>query len=139
MVLKRSIAKESLILVVVIFLGNLIAMSFAWYALLWWFDMPMHFMGGVFLGYLTTLLFYKTFYIQEHISPSRIIFLGTLIVGIVGGGWEIFEYVVQHYTGAILANPMDSYSDLCFDVAGGLSALLLLYRRRTPKNEIARV
>lgn len=139
MVLKRSIVKESLVLVVVIFLVNVLATSFAWYALLWWFDMPMHFFGGVFLGYLTTLVFYKTFYMQEHISSSRIIFLGTLIVGVVGGGWELFEYVVQHYTGALLANPIDSYSDLCFDMAGGLTALLFLYKRRTPKNELGRV
>ena len=46
-------------LIFVIFFINYLAMTFHWYSSIWWFDMPMHFMGGLWLGLIFILLFWN--------------------------------------------------------------------------------
>lgn len=112
-----------------IFLTNLIASVFYWYISMWWFDMPMHFLGGVWLalfGYwlLIFILERKHLAISETRSiPTMRLMLFVFIIGIL---WELFEFVVSHSTGAMLGNTIDSLSDICFDLAGGLVGLLYL-------------
>ena len=86
----------------------------------------MHFFGGVVVavGFLTIPLFQRLVprYDKKTLAWAL---SGIVFVFVVGFLWEVFEYIVQAYTHADLANMLDSASDLCFDVAGGACVLLL--------------
>ncbi len=117
------------LLIFVIFFLNLVASKFYWYSLLWWFDMPMHFLGGVWLG-LASVWFY--FFGRKHkpmpeINVSRIVKISIISSFVIGLGWELYEYIVQIIVPiANIASPLDSVSDLFFDIAGGAVAAIYL-------------
>jgi len=106
-----------------IFLLNYLAMKFYWYSSIWYFDMPMHFLGGFWLG-LAILWFFKI----KEISSVLIlkIILGVLFIGIL---WEFFEVIVNNYTTQNLFNLLDTLSDLSFDVSGGMFAMLYFFKK----------
>lgn len=114
-------------LVVGIAIVNQLAMKFYWYSAIWWFDMPMHFLGGIFLGFLAlwfcSFLFPRVFS-QVSLATGASVVLAFVLF--VGGLWEGFEFLVDHYTVLRGFNFLDTISDLCFDVAGGTAVLVYL-------------
>lgn len=122
---KQKLKKLSNILMkitLIVFVLHFLATKLYWYSDFWWFDMLMHFLGGVFIGILTLYVIFRT-HKDIKMSPYIITKLTIISVFVIGFSWEIYEYVVQGFTGAILANPLDSISDLFFDMAGGLYAV----------------
>ena len=93
-----------------ILLLNYLAMKFYWYSSIWYFDMPMHFLGGVWLG-LALLWFLKIKEISLMLIFKMI--LGVLIIGVL---WEIFEIILNNYTTQSPFNSLDTISDIFFDV-----------------------
>jgi len=119
---KQKLKKLSNVLIkitTIVFVLNFLATKLYWYSDFWWFDMLMHFLGGVFIGILILYIIFRT-QRNTHMSLYAIMKLTIVSVFVIGFLWEIYEYVVQGFTGVILANPLDSISDLFFDVAGGL-------------------
>ncbi len=90
------------------------------YFLYWkysWFDMPMHFLGGVCvaLGFAILPFFRITLPPQYRTLLPYLLF-----VFLIGIGWEVFEYV----NGISLASAderflTDTLEDLFFDLLGG--------------------
>jgi len=110
-------------LVFFIFLVNYIALKFHWYSSIWYFDMPMHFMGGLWLGLVFILIFWgKTF---DFNLILKIVF-GVLVISL---GWEVFEIAVNHITIKDSFNVLDTLSDIFFDLAGGLCAILYFFKK----------
>lgn len=106
-------------------------MRFYWYSILWWFDMPMHFLGGVWVGLagIWALLYSGLF--SSTSSDKQLVLRTMIIVFAIGFLWEVFEYTVQHLIpGANLADPIDSVSDIFFDLSGGAFALLYFFSSR---------
>jgi hypothetical protein len=85
--------------------------------------MPMHFLGGYFLGLLMLLVIAYTDKQSSNREKIIITLLGVFVVGVM---WEGYEYAIQILTGSNLANPLDSTADLFFDMAGGIFSLILL-------------
>lgn len=83
--------------------------------------MPMHFLGGTWIG----LLYFYLFPPKENSAVSFLrVFLFVLAIGI---GWEVFEMMVNDI---IIQNPLnysDMLSDLFFDLFGGLCAILYIH------------
>jgi len=115
---RKKLFKTLTFLVVSIFLVNLIAVKLYWYSSIWYFDMFMHFAGGLWLGLAAIwLLFTENFYIRFVFK----VMFGVLLIGIL---WEVFEILVNN---AIAQNPfniLDIVSDIFFDLAGGVTAVL---------------
>lgn len=113
-------------LIFFIFLLNYLAMKFYWYSSVWYLDMPMHFLGGVWLG-LAVILFFKI----KEISFILIlkIILGVLFIGIL---WEFFEVIVNDYTTQNYFNLLDTLSDLSFDISGGMFAIIYFFKKFFP-------
>ena len=106
-------------LIFFIFLLNYLAMKFYWYSSIWYLDMPMHFLGGVWLG----LIFIWFFKLNEiRIKVILKIILCVLLVGIL---WEFFENIVNSYTTQNIFNVLDTISDILFDLSGGLFSIFL--------------
>ncbi len=112
-----------LLLILSIFLLNYLAMSFYWYSSIWYFDMIMHFLGGIWLG----LAFIWLFKI-EKISFKLIlkIILGVLLISIL---WEVFEIILDKNITGNSFNTLDTISDISFDLAGGFFAVLYFLRK----------
>jgi len=110
-------------LIFFLFLLNYLAMKFYWYSSVWYLDMPMHFLGGVWLG-LAIILFFKI----NKISLILIlkIILGVLFIGIL---WEFFEVIINDYITQNYFNLLDTLSDLSFDISGGIFAIVYFLKR----------
>ena len=111
-------------LIVFIFIVNYLAMKFYWYSSIWWFDMPMHFLGGFWVG-----LFLFWLFPLEKISARMVlkIILGVLLIGIF---WEIFEIVIgKVIIQDCLNTTLDTFSDIFFDIAGATFSILYFLKR----------
>lgn len=121
----------------IVFVANTMALFFHWYRLIWWFDMPMHFMGGFFLVWLVLYVYNKFFSINSDFILSRSLIKKILVWAfIIGLGWEWFEWGADLYTGAGVMHMLDSYSDLFFDMAGAYTAIFMLkYKYESRKQD----
>ncbi len=120
---KKDILLRAAGLIFLIFLFNSIANFFYWYTSIWYFDMIMHFLGGLWVG----LAFLWIFWGKEiNLKFILKIILGVFLIGFF---WEIFEIIFNNIIARDAFNTLDTISDLCFDIAGGAFALLYVYRK----------
>lgn len=117
---KKHLIIRTLELVALIFLINWIAMTFHWYSIIWWFDMPMHFLGGIFIGMLYVYMIIRR---GTALWSFKAVMWGLAAVLTIGVLWEVFEFSLDTWVTFRPQNPLDTLSDLCFDVAGGALAL----------------
>ncbi len=105
--------------IVILALLNLFGSLFHWYQVVWWFDMPMHFVGGVCVMYISVVAF------GAAPRPERVgrYLWGCAAVGIgLGLAWELLEFYLYKYSGGAVFIPLDSFSDVLFDTAGIFAA-----------------
>lgn len=113
-----------------LFIINGVASVFYWYVSIWWFDMLMHVIGGIFVGLIGSAFLHKHL---EGLSGKEVFVSLALFVFIIGLGWEYYEYILQFYIKSVqLADVADSISDLICDMVGGIIATLfvILLRKR---------
>ena len=110
-------------LIVCITVFNFLANKFYWYSSIWYFDIFMHFLGGLWLGGLFLWLFWP-----NKLSTTLVakVIAGVLLVGI---GWEIFELMFVNYVAQNSFDVVDTSMDLVLDVLGGLSAILYFNKK----------
>ena len=114
--------------VVLVALLHFSATILSLYWRLWWFDMPVHFLGGAFIALSIVWLHSFSGYIPGHITrilplTFAVVILGTIAVGI---GWEIFERLLGH-TWSIEGYWIDTLTDILMDFLGGIVAYLRTY------------
>ncbi|RMD61904.1 hypothetical protein D6833_07570 [Candidatus Parcubacteria bacterium] len=109
---------------------NGVGVAFNWYRTIWWFDIPMHLLGG---GWLVVLFFYLRTTRFAHValdSAPCLRFLSALgFVALVGVGWEFFEYGLEFVLPSHLpaaARLADTFGDLLNDLLGGVAVYYLL-------------
>ncbi len=101
---------------------NFFATHFSWYSLLWWFDMPMHFLGGGAVFYLSAYVWSPAL---RYVPAWRFLYeslITALLLGLLWEALELFLYIRYGTPDFIL---LDSMSDVCFDIAGALLAAYL--------------
>ena len=124
---RKRLLKHLVFLVFFIFIANLLAQQFYWYFSIWYFDMFMHFLGGFWVG-----LVFLWFFSRESTSLEpflQLIFKVIFAVLMVGILWEIFEISIDKI---IIQNPfnaLDTFSDIFFDLTGGLVAVLYFFKK----------
>lgn len=111
-------------LAAVIFILNEIAATYYLYWLYWWYDVMMHFLGGVMIGGLAAWGALR-FDIASRLSRLLLITLVAIIA--VGTGWEIFEYLTGQYIGQH-SIVFDTTVDFIMDTLGALLAALLVWK-----------
>ena len=105
-------------------IGHLLGVHFSLYWGNHWFDTPMHFLGGSFVG-LVALFFYRGL-VSGYISARREFLVVLTAALAVGGTWEIFEIVEGTM---YLSDPgywLDTFHDLFFDVLGAVLARVVI-------------
>jgi hypothetical protein len=120
---RRKLFNRQALLVAIIALVNYGAIKFHWYYSLWWFDMPMHFLGGVWIAMLITwYLADENFTIE---SVGRVI-LGAFIVGLA---WEVLELLLNEQFVQNAYDLPDTLSDIFFDLSGAFTAVFYVALR----------
>lgn len=93
---------------------------------IWWFDIPMHVLGGVWAGLCAAWLLARRGHAFSLVWCLSFAFA-------VGVAWEIFEYSEGIATSRYLSYPMDTAKDLAMDLFGAAAGYLLAHRMSTEK------
>ena len=99
------------------------ATTFSLYWTLEWFDIPMHFLGGLWVGYFALLLFFSSGLIKVTINVRNagliflIVIFSVLVVGLTWELWELFVGLSDRLT-----DRLDSFVDIIMDLIGGTVA-----------------
>jgi len=118
---------------VLVGVGQTVAVEHSLYWNIWWFDIPMHFLGGLWVA-LIALWFYKTF-AGDNASSNKgylVALTATIIVGLL---WELFEIVM----GLTVSQPnyeADTILDLIMDVTGAIVATRIVFRQVVTNHHI---
>ncbi|MBI4085675.1 MAG: hypothetical protein HY433_00280 [Candidatus Liptonbacteria bacterium] len=113
---------------------------FGWYYTVFWFDIPMHIMGGVFIGALFVYLFRVRHNFLKTESFLTFVILGVGFTVLVGVLWEFYELftdvlIIKRYS--ILNAPggihFDTLKDLFNDIVGGAIAVGFFARKALEK------
>ena len=127
--MKKQLLIFNIGLVFLIAVLNKIALNFFLYWRFWWFDILMHFLGGLWVGIIILWLYYYSGYIKRPIESKKYVFwLSVISVIIVGLGWEIFEFIIEvdfsnNYVG-------DTLLDLIMDTIGAVVAFWVIIKAR---------
>lgn len=116
-----------MMLVWVIFVLNTLAFQYYWYWMYPWFDNPMHFLGGLWLGG-TIIWILKTRHTEEGKTVSMCRYAVYIIGGamIIGVLWELFEFSLDTFITFRVNDIVDTLSDLSMDFLGTTAAYVIL-------------
>src|SRR3989344_5423250 len=124
---KRPLLYISLVLVALLAAVHFTADSFHLYWAIWWFDNLSHFLAGFSLGFFSLSIFYESGLFGNKLSLSKAVFISFIFVMILGGVWEIFEYI-NGLTQSTEKYSLDVIHDLLSDALGAILALLIAKR-----------
>jgi len=108
-----------------------------WYWTYRWVDIPMHFLGGVWVGLVALWLWYYSGLMRKRegapTHPLAIALVGGMAFGVV---WEAYELLLTFVGGITLPSNYvpDSLLDLVMDACGAVTAYGL-WRHGVSKNE----
>ena len=112
-----------------IFLSQVIAVYWHLYFQYWWLDIPMHIIGGFWIGLFGLTVYYASSSTPEKEHSTLFVFALaialTLVVGLV---WEIYEFGVDHAVGDTGNSLADTLKDLSDDLIGAVLAGALFIR-----------
>jgi hypothetical protein len=117
--LRKKLLIRLCIGIVTLAIVNQVASFLDWYELVWWFDMPVHFLGGISVFYLSAVVWFPAL---KYVPVWRFIFesvITGLLLGILWEGLELYLHIHYGSPGFVL---LDSLSDMTFDLAGILLA-----------------
>jgi hypothetical protein len=123
MIQVKKISIRLVFLIFFILIITLGAMKFYWYQAIWWFDMPMHFLGGVVIVFLLAYFFRSYLSMKEVPQIINFLLLGVVIIGV---GWEVFEYIFYNIIAGKIFIISDSLSDIFFATAGAITGIFLV-------------
>ncbi len=124
--LRKRIFTRAALATVGTFILNTIGVWLSVYSILWWYDMPMHYFGGLFTALLVIsfLLRYSFFQKASIQKVAWIVISITLLIGLVWEGYEVIFALMAGNVHLVL----DSISDLFFDMAGAVQAVFIYHR-----------
>lgn len=92
-----------------------------------WIDIPLHFLGGVSIAYMS-ILFLKDFELKGTIYRRNKLFFILIVVSLVGFAavlWEFWEYYFSWTVGWIYIYSLeDTLGDLFFGLLGGFAGAI---------------
>ncbi|OGD69380.1 hypothetical protein A3I18_02375 [Candidatus Campbellbacteria bacterium RIFCSPLOWO2_02_FULL_35_11] len=125
--MKRDIFIISFLLVLFIAALNELAVNYFFYWRIWWFDILMHFLGGLWVGLSALWLYVFSDYFKNPRRDAEFIFvLSVSSVAVVGIGWEVFEFLIEsNYSSGYIE---DTILDLIMDLIGALVAGTIVFK-----------
>ena len=125
------------LLVCVIALMQSAAIVFSLYWTLWWYDILLHFLGGIFIGLLVLWVRFLSGYFPASSflwSPGRLFLFTLFWTFIIGVGWEVFEWLAGN-TWSIEGYWLDTTLDVVLDLIGGIAGFLYFIHKHISHDE----
>lgn len=131
-------------LLFLVFVLNSWALSEFLYWKIWWFDLLMHFLGGLFVGSSALWIFFD--FRKKEVSTDKkfeALIIAILAVLIIGIGWEIYEFLADKIIGinfglknfnVMQPGIIDTFEDLLMDIVGALVSFLMFEKIWKRKN-----
>jgi VanZ family protein len=137
--MRKNFLIFNLILIFIISVLNKLALVNFWFWKYWWYDIMMHFLGGLWVGMMFLWFFYFS-NIFEKFDKSflNIVFASILSVWIIGVGWEVFEVWAdpQYFREGYV---FDTVLDLIMDTLGAIIGGVIYYKFLSFKNNYAKI
>ncbi len=108
---------------VVLYGLDVLARKYSLYWIFPGFDKVMHFIGGIAIGLFAYLVLGGI--LVGRAAWVRIL-AAVAIAALVGGGWEVVEYVVNQVMHHVPFDAWDTATDVLSDILGGLTTFLYL-------------
>ncbi len=138
-----TVLQKGVLGLVITLLVHVAAIVFDWYASYDWFDIPMHFLGGLAVATLALGAWHsviKKINYKQHLSPvwqTSIYAIGILgSVALIGIAWEWYEFIFDRlmFTYNADFSPAqtslgDTLADLFLDLLGGLLAFGIFHNQ----------
>ncbi|MFH1712069.1 MAG: hypothetical protein ABH846_02425 [Patescibacteria group bacterium] len=131
---------RALIIIGLVIIGHAMGMFFELYWFWPWYDMPMHFGGGLAAGALGLAIWNEGVedvsfkgWMAKHLKWWLVPLFVLGIVAIISVAWELHEYILDElFAKDFIRQPSiaDTMADFTFDTIGGLVAILLFHRFR---------
>ncbi len=103
---------------------NEIALQYYLYWVYWWYDIVMHFLGGLLVASIVIWALTRFGFLPKMVRYDS--FMWTILfVLLVGVGWEVFEYVNGFFIGEVNV-VADTALDLIMDTTGGIVGWFIL-------------
>jgi len=120
MLLKQPLFRFIFGLIALIAILHILAIEFYLYWTLWWFDVLIHFLGGLWIGLSVLWFVFLSGYVTRfQLQYTNALILTLLSIIIVAVGWEVFEFFVES---PLEENYMfDTITDLIMGTFGALS------------------
>ena len=111
---------------------HILATVIGWYETFWWFDIPLHFLGGVAIA-ISSIFFFEYFQITNRLEikwwPLKILLIISL-VGLSAVCWEFMEFTFdQMFSTNMQPGMVDTIKDLAVGLAGGILTALLFPKK----------
>ncbi len=105
-----------------VFFLNLAGGYFSWYSSVWWYDILMHFTGGLMVGTVALLFSFTPIFpwFGTPHKPKYWLIISIIISVIIF--WEILEFSLSSIGGDSFIF-LDSVSDMCLGLSGSLFVL----------------
>ncbi len=128
LMLTRQFPLTLVVLILAIAVVNALAHYHYWFWTMRWFDMPMHFAGGMWLaGVAIWWRFFSRKFPDAQKSFSNFLAWGIGAAFVVGFVWEAYEAVIALATKGYMNAMSDTLSDLLFDILGGLVVVIFVW------------
>lgn len=92
------------------------------YEKFWWFDIPMHFLGGVLIA-ISVAVFLNHFKQENKLSIQSVVLKILFIISLTAlfaVSWEILEFFIDQFFNAHMqASVIDTMKDLSMGIIGG--------------------
>ena len=128
MIYRKKLFGEIVGLSVAVAIIHYFACEYSLYWAISWFDILMHFLGGLLMGFIALFVFFTSEKISFPKNNRVLIFSLTIgFVLIVGLIWELWELFVGFSD--VLNDVGDTILDLIMDTAGAIVAYLLTIKK----------
>ena len=101
-----------------------LAITFFLYWYYWWFDIPLHFLGGFCVGLLSLWIARQNFRRDFPVSSLQVLLVALMGAIVIGSAWELFEYIAGFTFDSMGNYKLDVIKDLTMDAFGGYIAHL---------------
>lgn len=121
--MKRVLLAEIFFIGISVAVLHKLALSLSLYWSVWWFDIPMHFLGGSLIALITLFVIYDPKFFNFSDKKPVVIFsvaLGTTLI--IGLSWELWE-LYMGFTN-IYEDRIDTMADLINDTLGAITVYL---------------
>ena len=103
--------------------------------MLWWFDLLVHFLAGLWVSGLSLWIYFRSGYIRKPVQNIRRAFVVAVSsILIIGVSWEFYEIFIgipieENYV-------QDTFADLIMDTLGAFTGLIYYVRVHLVNNII---